>query len=159
MGMTPGVYFLAFRRGGTFLSAEAPEHAGEWIARYTPHSSSAVLLDGLWFTEAPPPREPLYGVAVDAKLALDIGLDPAPEVSYLPPRSCVVTTVRFSYGDPDYTDAIRRVRAWAEPRGLRLQGGAFIRLTQSLIASDDLQVRGLLYAPLKEDSAALAEVL
>lgn len=150
----PAMYFLAARRGEKFVCARAHDMVGAWIERYAPHLSSAALLDGPFFARQGCEREPLRGVAVDAEVALELGLLPSEYQTYLPPKRCVVTGVRAEGEEADLKPVIARVRGYAQERGIDLHDGGMIRWVQCVREGERLALTGLLFVPLREDEAS-----
>lgn len=149
----PAMYFLATRRGDTCLSEDTHGQVGEWVERYAPHISAAMALDGVYFTQQGFEREPLSGVAVDAEVALDLGLLSSERLTYMSPKRCVVTGVEMTGSRLELAPVIGRVRAYAEENGIELHGGGMIRWVQCVRRSDVLVTRGLLWVPLREEEA------
>lgn len=154
----PAMYFLATRRGEQFVSDQTDEMLGDWVARYTPHLSGAMLLDGPYFSEMAFDRAPMSGVAVDAEVALELGLMPSQHMTYLPPKRCVVTGVRMEDAQIDLTEPVARVRAYAAARGIALHSGGMIRWVQCKRENGTLVTTGLLYAPLLADEEKAGEM-
>ena len=153
----PAMYFLASQRGGSLVGGGAGDMAGEWIDRYAPHLSAAMLLDGPYFTQDGYDRPPLGGVAVDAEMALELGLCPSPDVSYLPPKPCILTGVRDEPG-LGLDAAVERVRRYARDNGLILHAGGLVRLVQCVRRGDRLVTTGLLWARLEQDDRRFGEM-
>ena len=154
----PAMYFLATRRGEQFVSDRTDEMLGDWVARYTPHLSGAMLLDGPYFSETAFSRAPMSGVAVDAEVALELGLMPSQHMTYLPPKRCVVTGVRMEDAQIDLTEPVARVRAYAAAQGIALHSGGMIRWVQCKRENGALMTTGLLYAPLLADEEKAGEM-
>ena len=154
----PAMYFLATRRGEQFVSSQTEEMLGDWVARYTPHLSGAMLLDGPYFLDTAFDRAPMSGVAVDAEVALELGLMPSQHMTYLPPKHCVVTGVRMEDAQIDLTEPVARVRAYAAAQGIALHSGGMIRWVQCMRENGALVTTGLLYAPLLADEEKAGEM-
>lgn len=154
----PAMYFLATRRDEQFVCGDADALIGGWVERYAPHLSAALLLDGPYMTREDFDRTPLSGAAVDAEVALELGLMPSQHMTYLPPKRCVVTGVRMEDAHADLSGPVARVRGYAQAQGIGLQGGGMIRWLQCLREGDTLVTTGLLYAPLLEDEARAGEM-
>ena len=154
----PAMYFLATRRGEQFVSDQTEEMLGDWVERYAPHLSGAMLLDGLYFSETAFDRAPMSGVAVDAEVALELGLMPSQHMTYLPPKRCVVTGVRMEDAQIDLTEPVARVRAYAAAQDIALHRGGMIRWVQCMRENGALVTTGLLYAPLLADEEKAGEM-
>lgn len=141
----PAMYFLGIHRNGKLVDARTDALAGEWISRYSPHLSSAALLDGPYFTGDASGLSPLYGIAVDAEVALELGLHQSEHILYLPPKPCVVTAVRET---DDLTACIARVRAFAERQRLSLHAGGLLRLVSCAQPGGERELTWLLWAPI-----------
>ena len=146
----PAMYFLGTLRGDEPTDGRMIDTLSQWVERYTPHLSAALLLDGPYLTRRDYRRTPLQGVAVDAEIALELGLHASGQVLYLPPKPCVVTAVRFSMGD-SLEPAFDRVRRYAQEHGLLLHAGGLIRQVQCVRRGERMVQTGLLYAPLDGD--------
>lgn len=146
----PAMYFLGLHRAGERLGEEAEALVGEWVERYAPHLSSAALLDGPYFTQEGYDAPPLAGVAVDAEMALELGLLTGEHVTYLPPKPCVVTAVCMAEGEP-LAPVLERVRSFAHSEGLTLYAGGLIRLVQCEKTGERNALTGLLWAPIGRD--------
>lgn len=154
----PAMYFLATHRGEQFVSSQTDEMLGGWVARYTPHLSGAMLLDGPYFSETAFDRAPMSGVAVDAEVALELGLMPSQHMTYLPPKRCVVAGVRMEDAQIDLTEPVARVRAYAAAQDIALHSGGMIRWVQCMRENGALVTTGLLYAPLLADEEKAGEM-
>lgn len=144
----PAMYFLATLRGDRPAGAHMGETLRQWVDRYTPHLSSAILMDGPYLTREDYDEPILLGVAVDAEIALELGLLASDLVVYLPPKPCIVTALHYPQG---LAPALERVRRYARENGLSLHAGAFIRQVQCVRSGDQAVQTGLLYAPLAGD--------
>lgn len=153
----PAMYFLGSQRGDALVSAGAGAMVGEWINRYAPHLSAAMLLDGPYFTQEGYDRPPLAGVAVDAEMALELGLCPAEEVSYLPPKPCILTAVRDENG-LGLDAGIARVKRYAAEHRLALYAGGFLRLVQCVRRDGRLVTTALLWARLARDDKEFGQM-
>lgn len=142
----PAMYFLGTLRDGR--AEEAMTHGlAQWVERYVPHMSAAILLDGPYLTDTRYREPPLQGVAVDADVALELGLQPNSHVLYLPPKTCVVTAVRLAAGD-SLEPAFERVCRFARENGHQLYAGGLIRQVMCVRRAGKNVQTGLLYAPL-----------
>lgn len=152
----PAMYFLACRRGEKGVGS--PEQLGEWMERYAPHLSAAVLFDGPFFLHEDYRREPLSGVAIDAEDALALGLRQSEQVVYLPPKLCIVTAVR---SDKVWeTDAAaERIRRYAQEKGHSLFGGGLLRVTQCVRESGKLAATAIIWAPLRQDERVFGSMI
>lgn len=146
----PAMYFLGVLRGQEPIEPEAGEMLGQWVKRYAPHLSTAVLLDGPYLTRERYDQPPLRGVALDAEMALALGLYAGRQVVYLPPKPCVVTALRFSPGE-DLTLHFARVRRYARDNQLTLYAGGLLRQVQCAFREGKCMHTALLYAPLAGD--------
>lgn len=146
----PAMYFLGTLRGDDPVDEKMTDRLSQWVDRYTPHLSAAMLLDGPYLTRKDYHEPPLMGVAVDADAALELGLRASSQMLYLPPKPCVVTAVRYVAGD-SLESAFERVRRYAQENGHRLHAGALIRQVQCVRREDKNVQTGLLYAPLDGD--------
>lgn len=154
----PAMYFLATRRGERFVQGQTEGQIGDWVERYSPHLSAAMLLDGPYFTQEGVEQEPLSGVALDAETALELGLLSSRQMTYLPPKRCVVTGVRMTDAQPELQEAVVRVTAYARDNGICLHAGGMIRWAQCIRERGRLVTTGLLYAPLQADEDSLGEM-
>lgn len=146
----PAMYFLGTLRAGRPAGEGMDEHLAQWVERYSPHLFAALLLDGPYLTDEAYDEPPLLGVAVDAEVALALGLHPSEQVLYLPPKPCVVTAARHAAGG-SLEPAFARVRRYAQENGLCLRAGGLLRQVQCVRrGAQDVQT-ALLYAPLAED--------
>lgn len=150
VGEKPAMYFLGVLRGQEPIEPEAGEMLGQWVKRYAPHLSTAVLLDGPYLTRERYDQPPLRGVALDAEMALALGLYAGRQVVYLPPKPCVVTALRFSPGE-DLTPHFARVRRYARDNQLTLYAGGLLRQVQCAFREGKCMHTALLYAPLAGD--------
>ena len=146
----PAMYFLGVLRALEPIGPETGEILGQWIKHYAPHLSSAVLLDGPYLTQERYDRPPLQGVALDAEMALALGLHAGRQLVYLPPKPCVVTALRFSPGD-DLAPHFARVRRYARDNHLTLYAGGLLRQVQCAFREGKCIHTALLYAPLAGD--------
>ena len=146
----PAMYFLGTLRGGCPVDENMTDRLAQWVDVYSPHLSAAMLLDGPYLTRTDYHEPPLLGVAVDADVALELGLRASSQMLYLPPKPCVVTAVRYAEGD-SLEPAFERVRRYARENGHRLHAGALIRQVQCVRREDKNVQTGLLYAPLDGD--------
>ena len=152
----PAMYFLACRRGEQ--SVGSPGQLGEWMERYAPHLSDAALLDGPYFLHGDYNREPLSGVAVDAEVALALGLHQNEQVVYLPPKLCVVTAVRFGRRR-EIGAATERIRRYAREKGLSLFGCGLLRVAQCVREDSGLVATAIIWAPLRQDERVFGSML
>lgn len=155
----PAMYFLCSQRGSDFSNNAAPEMTGDWIARYAPHLSAASLLDGPYFTDATYNKPPQLGVAVDAHVAISLGLSTSKYVTYLPPMRCVVTAICSPSRTPDIEPTRARVMAYAKANGLTLHAGGFSRLVLCERSGRDMMTLGLLWAPIEHDKSNLGDMV
>ena len=146
----PAMYFLGTLRGGRPVDENMIDLLSKWVDAYAPHLSAAMLLDGPYLTRTDYHEPPLQGVAVDADVALELGLRASHQMLYLPPRPCIVTAVRIAAGD-SLEPAFERVRRYAQANGYRLYAGGMIRQVQCVRREDKNVQTGLLYAPLDGD--------
>lgn len=146
----PAMYFLGVLRGQEPIEPEAGEMLGQWVKRYAPHLSTAMLLDGPYLTRERYDQPPLRGVALDAEMALALGLYAGRQVVYLPPKPCVVTALRFSPGE-DLPPHFARVRRYARDNQLTLYAGGLLRQVQCAFREGKCMHTALLYAPLAGD--------
>ncbi|MGN0997109.1 MAG: MerR family transcriptional regulator [Candidatus Ventricola sp.] len=146
----PAMYFLGTLRGSEPADGRMIDTLSQWVERYTPHLSAALLLDGPYLTRRDYRQPPMQGVAVDAEIALELGLHASGQVLYLPPKPCVVTAVRFAAGD-SLEPTLDRVRRYAQENGLFLHAGGLIRQVQCVRRREQMVQTGLLYAPLDGD--------
>lgn len=146
----PAMYFLGMRRGEKLVDERTDELAGEWVERYAPHLSASLLLDGPYLTEEDYDEPPLGGIAVDAEVALELGLHQSEHVLYLPPKPCVVTAAPMEEG-ADLSDVFTRVRAFAKEKSLALHAGGLIRLVSCVREDGHASLTGLLWAPIAGD--------
>ncbi|MBP3523347.1 MAG: MerR family transcriptional regulator [Clostridia bacterium] len=146
----PAMYFLGTLRDGRPTDEGMIDMLSQWVDAYTPHLSAAMLLDGPYLTRTDYHEPPLQGVAVDADVALELGLRAGSQMLYLPPKPCVVTAVRYAVGD-SLEPVFERVRRYARENGHRLHAGAVIRQVQCVRRGERNVQTGLLYAPLDGD--------
>lgn len=146
----PAMYFLGTLRDGRAEGEDMTEGLAQWVERYSPHMSAAVLLDGPYLTDEGYRKPPLLGVAVDADAALELGLYASSHMLYLPPKPCVVTAVRFAMGD-SLEPAFERIRRFAREKGCQLHAGALIRQVLCVRREGKNVQTGLMYAPLAGD--------
>lgn len=146
----PAMYFLGTLRDGRPTDEGMIDMLSQWVDAYAPHLSAAMLLDGPYLTRTDYHEPPLLGVAVDADVALELGLRAGHQMLYLPPKPCVVTAVRYAAGD-SLEPAFERVRRYARENGHRLHAGALIRQVQCVRRGEHNVQTGLLYAPLDGD--------
>lgn len=147
----PAMYFLGTHRQDVPLCDATIDQLGAWFERYTPHLSSALLFDGPFFIQDSFPKAPLGGVAVDAEIALELGLLAGEHVTYLPPKPCIVTGVRINNSQPDLSEAFARIHQHADENGLALHGGGFLSVIQCVREGDALYNVCLLWARLARD--------
>lgn len=143
----PAMYFLGTLRGGRAEGEDMTQGLAQWVERYSPHMSAAILLDGPYLTDARYREPPLQGVAVDADVALELGLQANSRVLYLQPKTCVVTAVRFAAGD-SLEPVFERVCRFARENGHQLYAGGLIRQVMCVRRAGKNVQTGLLYAPL-----------
>lgn len=146
----PAMYFLGTLRDGKPAGENMVDMLSRWVDAYAPHLSAALLLDGPYLTRADYREPPLQGVAVDADVALELGLRAGSQMQYLPPKPCVVTAVRMAAGD-SLEPVFARVRRYAQDNGYSLHAGALIRQVQCVYRDGKNVQTGLLYAPLAGD--------
>ena len=146
----PAMYFLGTLRDGRPTDEGMIDMLSQWVDAYAPHLSAAMLLDGPYLTRTDYHEPPLQGVAVDADVALELGLRAGSQMLYLPPKPCVVTAVRYAVGD-SLEPVFERVRRYARENGHRLHAGAVIRQVQCVRRGERNVQTGLLYAPLDGD--------
>ena len=146
----PAMYFLGTLRGDSPVDGDMIDTLSRWVDAYAPHLSAAMLLDGPYLTRTDYHEPPLQGVAVDADVALELGLRASSQMLYLPPKPCVVTAVRYAVGD-SLEPVFERVRRYAQENGHRLHAGALIRQVQCVRCGERNVQTGLLYAPLDGD--------
>lgn len=146
----PAMYFLGTMRDGRPVDEHMVTTLSRWVDAYAPHLSAAMLLDGPYLTREDYREPPLQGVAVDADVALELGLHADRQMQYLPPKPCVVTAVRVAAGD-SLEPTFARVRNYARENGYRLYAGALIRQVQCARRNGRNAQTGLLYAPLAGD--------
>ena len=149
----PAMYFLRTRRGEQFIGEDVHEQIGEWVDRYAPHLSTATVLAGRSIMDPDFECEPLFGVAVDAEVALELGLLASENLTYMPPKQCVVTAVKMEGGEIRLDETLHRVRAYALERGVKLHRGGVIRWVQCVRKGEQLITLGLLWVPLEEEEA------
>lgn len=154
----PAMYFLGSQRGESFSSKASPAMIGEWIARYAPHLSAAMLLDGPYFVDDAFDAEPLFGVAVDAEVAIALGLQQSEYVTYLPPKACVVTAFRCRSSRFSFTQARARIAAYASAHQLSMHGGGLCRLVLSAREDGAMMDLLLLWAVIKHDERQFGEM-
>ena len=157
-GQSPAMHFLGMRRGESWLSRDSIEQSREWIRAYSPHSFSAILLDGPYFqreeerrqgTDPLPP--PQSGMAVPARAALTLVMRLSSCVTYILPKPCLCTAFRIQYDAPDFSGIICRVRSYADQHNLRLQGGGFALITECTREDNRVLCLGMLWVPLLEE--------
>ena len=146
----PAMYFLGTLRGGSPVDEDMIDMLSRWVDAYAPHLSAAMLLDGPYLTRTDYHEPPLLGVAVDADVALELGLHASHQMLYLPPKPCIVTAVRYAEGD-SLEPVFERVRRYAQENEHRLHAGALIRQVQCVRRGERNVQTGLLYAPLDGD--------
>lgn len=154
----PAMYFLGSQRGKSFSSKAAPSMIGGWIKRYAPHLSAAILLDGPYFVDPSFAREPLSGVAVDAEMAISLGLQQSEFVTYLPPKQCVVTAFRTRSIPFDFSEARARIFSYARAHQLSMHGGGLCRLALSARDGDGMTDLMLLWAVIQHDERQFGEM-
>lgn len=148
----PAMYFLGSQRDDQLISEKSDWLIGEWVDRYAPHLSAAVLLDGPYFTQTGYYEPPLAGVAVDADMVLERGFYPSEYSVYLPPRRCLVTAVRMDVMPPQNIEEISvRVKRYAKEKQVTLYAGGVMRLVQCMRRNGKMDIIALLWAPLMED--------
>lgn len=152
----PAMYFLSCRRGEEGVGS--PEQLGEWMECYAPHLCAAALLDGPYFLREDYDREPLSGVAIDAEVALALGLRQSEQVVYLPPKLCVVTAVRSDKAW-DIDAAAQRIRRYAQEKGVALFGGGLLCVAQCVREHGRLVMTSIIWAPLRQDERTFGSML
>ena len=156
----PAMYFLGSWRGEQRNEEMFDRRVGEWIDRYAPHLSAAVLLDGPYFLQDGYMPDPLSGIAADADVVLEMGLLSGSDLIYLPPRPCLVTAVQTERMPSDMEKIVDRVKRCAREKGVTLQGGAVMRLVQCTRRENGkLNVTALLWAPLAHDDKHAGDML
>ena len=154
----PAMYFLGSWREDADNGPQYDLRMGEWIERYAPHLSAAVLFDGPYFTQDGYTAQPLSGVAADAEIVLEMGLLSGEDLTYLPPRRCLMTAVEMEVMPSNIEDIAQRVKGYARKLGVKLHAGGMMRLVQCVRKENGkLCVTALLWAPLaeEEDSAGI----
>ena len=158
----PAMYFLGTLRGDSPVDESMIDTLSRWVEAYAPHLSAALLLDGPYLTRTDYHEPPLQGVAVDADVALELGLRASRQMLYLPPKPCVVTAVRYAVGDSlepafDRVEAVRAGKRAPPPRGRADPTGA-VRAARGAQRADRPYVRaaGRGRAAVRRDPVSLA---
>lgn len=156
---SPAAYFLGLRREEQWLSKDAITQSRAWIEAYSPHTFSAILLDGPYFIEEKAyTAPPQYGLYVPGAVALELGFLPSRLVTYLVPKPCLTTAFITRYESPRYEKEIQMVKDYAQKEGLSLQGGGIITITKCIRDEEGLLCLCLMRVPLLAEEDAFGTI-